>query len=348
VTDKAEKVHARANDLYTAGQNRQHQSPELEDKTHYGDSDLEAGKDPGSSISLAPGINTPPITCVPLQHSEKDCRINLPLRSRPPISFTVGPSSSDSTPPRNEKPVVVDAKRVLGLDDASYLDASPSQNGEHSMGTAEEDGTKEMTGQGSSATVAPASLPVEDTSLGVPKPSSSLRSKTWANATFGPSNIYRASEVDAKHDCMTTLDGSEIKYRRVSELTGFESPRSPTHSTGYSGSNRSTIPPFEMSAESTPAVLFSNRHSTSDCFDVGKTRPSGATRERGTGKAWKLVPAPRFKVATTTVLTHGMWSIILIRSFSPICSPSTFQIPQNPRPHTLQEEIRMSERIRRW
>jgi hypothetical protein len=60
----------------------------------------------------------------------------------------------------------------------------------------------------------------------------------------------------------------------------FESSRSPTHSTGYSGSNRSTIPPFEMSAESTPAVLFSNRHSTSDCFDAGKTRPSGATRER--------------------------------------------------------------------
>jgi hypothetical protein len=123
------------------------------------------------------------------------------------------------TPPRNEKPVVVDAKRVLGLDDASYLDALPSQNGEHSMGTAEDDGIKEMTGQGSNAS---ASLPVEDTSLGAPKPSSSLRSKTWANATFGPSNIYRASGVDAKHECMdTTLDGSEIKYHRVSELTGF-------------------------------------------------------------------------------------------------------------------------------
>jgi hypothetical protein len=221
VTGKAEKVHARANDLYTAGRDRKHQSPKLEDKTHYGDSDLEAGKDPGSSISLASRINTPPITCVPLQHSKKDFRLNLPKRSRScaPISLAVRSSFSDSTPPRNEKPVVVDAKRVLGLDDASYLDALPSQNGEHSTGTAEDDGIKEMTGQGSNA---PASLPVEDTSLGAPKPSSSLRPKTWANATFSPSNIYRASGVDAKHECMdTTLDGSEIKYHRVSELTGF-------------------------------------------------------------------------------------------------------------------------------
>jgi hypothetical protein len=43
------------------------------------------------------------------------------------------PSEGDSTsepPTQNEKPVVVDEKRILGLDDASYLSRLPEQQGE--------------------------------------------------------------------------------------------------------------------------------------------------------------------------------------------------------------------------
>jgi hypothetical protein len=285
VTDKTEKVHARANDLYTAGRDRQHQSPKLEDKTHYGDSDLEAGKNPGSSISLAPLINTPPIACVPFEHSETLGQGHSPILARRYRSSRVGFFLDGSTPPNDEKPVVVDAKRMLGFDDTSYSDGLLSGIGKHSTRIAEDNDTNDMAFQGSNTTIAPASLPVEGTSLEAPKPSLSLCSRSQANSLIRRSVIQLSSKSRGKDDSIdTTLTGREIKWRRVSELTGSERPQSPTHWTNHYDSNHSTLPPIiEMSPESTPAELYSlppDRYSTSDYFVAGRMRRRGATRER--------------------------------------------------------------------
>jgi hypothetical protein len=85
------------------------------------------------------------------------------------------------------------------------------------------------------------------------------------------------SEID------TTYAGKEIKWRRVSELTGSEAPQSPKE--GYYGHDNKSIPPIsEMSPESTPAELYSPPPDGRDTFDsyfvAGRMRRRGATRDR--------------------------------------------------------------------
>jgi hypothetical protein len=87
------------------------------------------------------------------------------------------------------------------------------------------------------------------------------------------------SEID------TTFAGTEVKYRRVSELTGSEAPRSPKYSTaGYYGDPKSIPPISEMSPESTPAELYSpppdGERETYDYFAAGRVGRRGATRDR--------------------------------------------------------------------
>jgi len=96
VVDKAEKGHARAKDLYTAGREQGLQAPDLQDAAHYDDSKSELRHDSvehhplGSSFMIA-------------QQNYETCT----------------PTRQTST--EDVKPVVVDAKRILGTDDASYL-----------------------------------------------------------------------------------------------------------------------------------------------------------------------------------------------------------------------------------
>jgi hypothetical protein len=84
------------------------------------------------------------------------------------------------------------------------------------------------------------------------------------------------SEID------TTYAGKEIKWRRVSELTGSEAPQSPKE--GYYGHDNKSVPPIsEMSPESTPAELYSpppDGRDTFDYFAAGRMRRRGATRDR--------------------------------------------------------------------
>jgi hypothetical protein len=91
-------------------------------------------------------------------------------------------------------------------------------------------------------------------------------------------NIEKPSEID------TTYAGTEIKYRRISELTGSETLHSPKDSTaGYYNADHKTIPPIsELSPESTPAELYSppEGHDTVDYFAAGGMRRHGATRDR--------------------------------------------------------------------
>ncbi|KAF1829712.1 acid protease [Decorospora gaudefroyi] len=89
----------------------------------------------------------------------------------------------------------------------------------------------------------------------------------------------KPSEID------TTSAGAEIKYRRVSELTGSEAPQSPKDSAaGYYNVDHKSIPPIsEMSPESTPAELYSpppDGRDTFDYFSTGRMRRRGATRDR--------------------------------------------------------------------
>jgi hypothetical protein len=85
------------------------------------------------------------------------------------------------------------------------------------------------------------------------------------------------SEID------TTYASKEIKWRRVSELTGSEAPMSPKE--GYYGQDNKSIPPIsEMSPDSTPAELYSPPPDGGDTFDsyfvAGRVRRRGATRDR--------------------------------------------------------------------
>ncbi|CAO2655271.1 Nn.00g103350.m01.CDS01 [Neocucurbitaria sp. VM-36] len=80
----------------------------------------------------------------------------------------------------------------------------------------------------------------------------------------------KPSEID------TVSAGNEVKYRRVSELTGSEAPQSPkTSTTGYYTNDHKSIPPIsEMSPESPPAELYSpppdvvNKDNSHDYFGV--------------------------------------------------------------------------------
>jgi hypothetical protein len=88
----------------------------------------------------------------------------------------------------------------------------------------------------------------------------------------------KPSEID------TTFAGTEVKHRRVSELTGSEGPQSPKDSTGYYHADHKSIPPIsEMSPESTPAELYSpppDSRDTIDYFAAGRMRRRGATKDR--------------------------------------------------------------------
>jgi hypothetical protein len=91
-------------------------------------------------------------------------------------------------------------------------------------------------------------------------------------------NTEKPSEID------TTFAGTEIKYRRVSELTGSEAPHSPKDpATGYYNVDHKPIPPIsEMSPESPPAELYSpppDGGDASDYFVAGRVRRRGATRD---------------------------------------------------------------------
>ncbi|KAJ4362416.1 hypothetical protein N0V83_010509 [Neocucurbitaria cava] len=93
----------------------------------------------------------------------------------------------------------------------------------------------------------------------------------------------KPSEID------TVSAGNEVKYRRVSELTGSEAPASPkTYATGYYTNDPKSIPPIsEMSPESPPAELYSppphiaSEGNGPDYFGANRPRRRGATRDSG-------------------------------------------------------------------
>lgn len=91
-------------------------------------------------------------------------------------------------------------------------------------------------------------------------------------------SYHESSEVDA------TYAGNEVKYRRVSELTGSELQSPKGSAAGYYSSDPKAIPPIsEMSPESTPAELYSPPADGRDTFDylvAGRVRRRGATRDR--------------------------------------------------------------------
>ncbi|KAF1944718.1 acid protease [Clathrospora elynae] len=90
----------------------------------------------------------------------------------------------------------------------------------------------------------------------------------------------KTTEID------TMFAGNEVKYRRISELTGSEAPQSPKDSTvGYYTADHKSIPPIsELSPESTPAELYSPPPESRDTFDdyfiAGGMRRRGATSNR--------------------------------------------------------------------
>lgn len=99
-------------------------------------------------------------------------------------------------------------------------------------------------------------------------------------------NPYETSQIDP------TMAGQEIKYRRVSELTGSDLPSSPKTPLGdyYTGDHKSVPPISEMSPESPPVELYSpppesasdvDSNVNRDYFTVGgKPLRRGAQRDR--------------------------------------------------------------------
>lgn len=86
-----------------------------------------------------------------------------------------------------------------------------------------------------------------------------------------------------------TLAGQEIKYRRVSELTGSDLPNSPkTPLAGYYSTDHKSVPPIsEMSPDSPPVELYSPPPESAsdmdggrDYFTAGKPHRRGAQRDR--------------------------------------------------------------------
>lgn len=86
-----------------------------------------------------------------------------------------------------------------------------------------------------------------------------------------------------------TLAGQEVKYRRVSELTGSDLPNSPkTTLTGFYSADHKSVPPIsEMSPDSPPVELYSPPPESAsdveggrDYFTAGKPHRRGAQRDR--------------------------------------------------------------------
>lgn len=112
VVDKAEKGHARAKDLYTAGRERGRQPSETQDAAHYGELHFE-DKSPLANYYLA---ESEPL--VDFRVSNPFSILELPAARQEQKEYIERDHSSTV----DKKPVVVDAKRILGTDDASYLD----------------------------------------------------------------------------------------------------------------------------------------------------------------------------------------------------------------------------------
>jgi hypothetical protein len=106
------------------------------------------------------------------------------------------------------------------------------------------------------------------------------RKRRQAKKRKAEEEAEKPSEID------TTYAGTEIKYRRISELTGSETLQSPKDSTtGYYNADHKSIPPIsELSPESTPAELYSpppEGRETVDYFAAGRTRRQGGPSDRG-------------------------------------------------------------------
>lgn len=94
---------------------------------------------------------------------------------------------------------------------------------------------------------------------------------------------YETQQIDP------TLAGQEVKYRRVSELTGSDLPHSPkTPIAGYYSADHKSVPPIsEMSPDSPPVELYSpppesasDVEGSHDYFTAGKPNRRGAQRDR--------------------------------------------------------------------
>jgi hypothetical protein len=130
VVDKAEKGHARAKDLYTAGRERQCHTRRVHNETHYEDPPLQ---EPDECESSQLPMARRPDTQLPCLGQTATTTIPSPVYKQ--ISDLGASSecdtlnrlpSSDILSPGDVKPAVVDAKRILGIDDASYLEELPS------------------------------------------------------------------------------------------------------------------------------------------------------------------------------------------------------------------------------
>lgn len=90
-------------------------------------------------------------------------------------------------------------------------------------------------------------------------------------------NPYETSQIDP------TLAGHEIKYRRVSELTGSDLPNSPkTPVAGYYSADHKSVPPIsEMSPDSPPVELYSPPPESASDVDGGRDYFTGKPHRRG-------------------------------------------------------------------
>ncbi|RYN60997.1 hypothetical protein AA0114_g999 [Alternaria tenuissima] len=237
--DKAEKGHACAKDLYSAGRDRHFQSSKVQDKAHYKEHNPEHQRGLDYLYPVAPHSID-----VRLPHSEHRTTPAVPCSIRTPPTISAVPSTCNlSYPPplphslssADTKPIVLDTKRVLGIDDASYLDEIPFH------------GRKD-----SNLTVAPACV-ASSSKKSIPQSGDSSAGRRILNKLSSLS-----SESDVPGEIDTTYMGTEIKYRRISELSGSETVPSPKESTtGYYNADLNSIFPIsEVSPESVPTDLY--------------------------------------------------------------------------------------------
>lgn len=281
--DKAEKGHACAKDLYSAGRERQFQSSKIQDKARYKEYNPEHQRrlDP-----LYPDVSR--LSDLGLQRSEHKTTPAVSCSVRTPPTVSAAPSTcSLSYHPRlpyssslvDTKPIVVDTKRVLGIDDASYLDEIPSHDRKCFDHLSNPRGlsTNPAAGKDSNLIAVPACVASSSK-----KPI--LRALDPSARRWILNRLPSLSSKSGVRDDLDTCDAvTEYKYRRISELSGSETVLSPKDSTaGYYNADHSSIPPIsEMSPESPPAELYlppPNGRDTIDYFAVSRTRRHGATR----------------------------------------------------------------------
>lgn len=125
VPDEVEKGHACAKAIYTAGRERQFQTPNVHVAEWYHESSRQYDNvfhHPKSPMAHPTEGHLPH-----LQHSSA----LLPALLK--VDSFEQPPSPDVSSSADAKPSVVDAKGVLGVDDASYLDQLPSHDRKCSM-----------------------------------------------------------------------------------------------------------------------------------------------------------------------------------------------------------------------